>query len=292
MSRRKGFTLIELLVVIAIIMLLASIMLPAFGAFRRRARLVQCAANLNQIGRAGGSFAASNKGAITAHGRTPYNIAGWDGDFSYGTYISHWWKWPNSPKVHSWIGTWVTRARVQRIVGMGCLYTDNYLTTVKSYYCPLNDFGLTAKESGDEYQAGDTGFSTGHKIDRLATATGYTYNPHRLLTRTSVRSYDSKGNHNLTFPGDSYSTAEAVWAMDILSPSFYTQYSMFNHSSHGRPAEFDESDAGFTILHMDGSVSDNCISLKLLNDAKSGSVKLDYSQWNNYIDEMIMGAKK
>jgi prepilin-type processing-associated H-X9-DG protein/prepilin-type N-terminal cleavage/methylation domain-containing protein len=58
----RGFSLVELLISIAIIGLLASLLLPALGRARQKARSIECVSNLKQIYLANTMFAAEHDG--------------------------------------------------------------------------------------------------------------------------------------------------------------------------------------------------------------------------------------
>ena len=70
--RYKKFTLIELLVVIAIIGILASMLLPALGKARERAKTAVCVSNISQVNKALNLYTADDDDRMPAH--TPSSI--------------------------------------------------------------------------------------------------------------------------------------------------------------------------------------------------------------------------
>ena len=186
-------------------------------------------------------------------------------------------------------------------MGMGCLFVDKHLNSVRSFYCPMNDFNLRPMKWGetiempeaDDFVAGgenDRGFCRDHKDDSKTSA-GYTYNPHNRLTLDTGRSF-RYSDRDSGSPGKEYSNTQAVLCMDILSPNFYDIYPFFNHSDPtSDTSNLTDRDVRGNLLQFNGGVSEGALSEGLLDRAKSNTVDLaDQAMFDAYIGQMIYSA--
>ena len=106
----KKFTLIELLIVIVIIAILVSMLLPSLNSAKNKARIITCASNAKQTSTGVTMFVKDNDGKFP----DVYN------------------SWGNNP-FHTRTGYWTS---TDKYYNLGEVYSNNYLTDARVFYCP------------------------------------------------------------------------------------------------------------------------------------------------------------
>jgi prepilin-type N-terminal cleavage/methylation domain-containing protein/prepilin-type processing-associated H-X9-DG protein len=133
--QNSGFTLIELLVVIAIIAILAAMLLPALSKAREKARTINCASNMKQLGLCYQMYCGDNGDELPPNASTSGMATSDNG--------------------HSWIDGDAQTDPVPDLIKLGVLW--RYNTSASIYACPANKFVVAwtgSRFNGQFVQAG------------------------------------------------------------------------------------------------------------------------------------------
>ena len=137
--RARGFTLIDLLVSISIIGVLIGLLLPSIASVNETARRVVCQSNMRQVGLGMVMFADDNSGHLPSSVFLPTGITS---------------RAARQPQ--EMLAVRVSADKQQGPTpwdGLGLLYSTNYVTAPKVFYCPShkgeNTFSQNARKWGN-----------------------------------------------------------------------------------------------------------------------------------------------
>jgi prepilin-type N-terminal cleavage/methylation domain-containing protein len=218
LTTRRGFTLIELLVVISIIALLIAILLPALEKARRSAKNVKCLSSLHQMSIGMNGYASDNDGFI------PPRMLGGPAHLT-----------PDSPRdLPRPMGQpfWTYFARYGgESWGLGRLYTDEYISNGRVFYCPLQEFRAFTYEPYVE--SGPYKGQPYMSVENQQYRTAYTYNPH---TVQESGGRFSEFTRMAAFPNDRIMIMDIVDRLEALAHSQRSGFNLLfaNGSARGK----------------------------------------------------------
>ena len=230
MRRTKGFTLVELLVVIGIIALLVSILMPALGRARELAKRIQCASQINGIGKAIMMYQNEYRDSNPKAWRS--NNANWGFGGAGGTNTMY--NSPGGVDTTYWCDTTMKPGIINNQTVGQCLYllVKHEDVDPKMFICPsADDIAMTLEDAIAEAPQADVSEWDDLNDFQCCSNLSYSYNDpwNRLL--------DSSASASLVLMADKSPAFDA--SDDSAERGF-----IFNTASGGRPKTGDDAAVG------------------------------------------------
>jgi len=203
------FTLIELLVVVAIIAILASLLLPALGGVRKKAREINCRSNLRQIGQGMAMYFNDYREYY------PPSAAGvFGGSWGY--------KWRN------YIGDSLRTKTMSRPDGVNASGVKQMTTLPKYFDCPSYADSITAMASGmDKMPSYSYGINSGIAAD----------------TKTQTRGVLTRRRLVLVGPGPANASSDLI-GYNAANPATPNSNVAFRHGPRSLPLVWNDGVVG------------------------------------------------